>query len=111
MTLAEIAVVVFGLFAGYWAVSRLLFPSRPANPVPNPPPGATPAPPAWHEILQVHPDAGADTIRDAYKRLISKYHPDKVESLGAELKTLAATKSRDITVAYRQGMRARGVDP
>jgi DnaJ-domain-containing protein 1 len=111
MTRTEIAVVLFGLFAGYWAVSKLFFPSRPANPLSNSPPGATPAPPAWHEILQVPPDAGADAIRDAYKRLISKYHPDKVESLGEELKTLAATKSRDITLAYRDGMRARGVDP
>ena len=111
MTLTEIAVIVVGLFAGYWVVSKLFFPSRPANPVSNPPPGATPARPVWHEILQVHPDAGADAIRGAYKRLISKYHPDKVESLGEELKTLAATKSRDITVAYREGMRARGLDP
>jgi DnaJ-domain-containing protein 1 len=111
MTLTEIAVIVFGLIAGYWVVSKLFFASRPANPVSDPAPGATPAPPAWHEILQVPSDAGADAIRDAYKRLISKYHPDKVESLGEELKTLAATKSRDITLAYRQGMSARGVDP
>jgi hypothetical protein len=113
MSLTEIAVVVFGLFAGYWVVSKLFFPSRPADPSANPcatPAPASPAPPPWHEILQVPADASAEMIRDAYRRLISKYHPDKVESLGEELKTLAAVKARDITQAYREGMSARGVD-
>jgi DnaJ-domain-containing protein 1 len=112
MTFTEVAVVVFGLFVGYWVVSKLFFPSRPtsAGPRPEPPSNSTP-PAAWHEVLQVLPDAAPDTIRDAYKRMISKYHPDKVESLGQELKELAASKSRDITSAYREGMMARGVEP
>jgi DnaJ domain len=114
MTFAEIGVVVFGLFAGYWAVSKLFFPSRPPGAAPGPTPPTNPPPPhaaPWHEILQVPADASAETIRDAYKRMISKYHPDKVESLGQELKDLATAKSRDITSAYRQGMTARGVAP
>jgi DnaJ like chaperone protein len=113
MTFTEIAVVLFGLFAGYWVVGKLFFPSRPASTAtkPDPAPNSMPAPATWHEILQVPADASAETIREAYKRMISKYHPDKVESLGQELKELAAAKSRDITSAYREGMKARGVDP
>jgi preprotein translocase subunit Sec63 len=43
--------------------------------------------------------------------LISKYHPDKVDSLGQELKDLAGQKSQQITAAYQEGMRARGEVP
>jgi DnaJ-domain-containing protein 1 len=113
MTFTEIAVVVFGLFAGYWVVSKLFFRTRPPDAVPRPMPPTNSEPPsaAWHEILQVPADAPAEAIRDAYKRMISKYHPDKVESLGEELKVLAAAKSSDITSAYREGMTARGVNP
>jgi DnaJ-domain-containing protein 1 len=110
MTLIEIAVIVFGLFAGYWVVSKLFFPSAKANTHVNA--VAPPNPlPQWYEILQVSPAASALDIRDAYKHLISKYHPDKVDSLGQELKDLAREKSQAITAAYQEGMRARGEVP
>jgi DnaJ like chaperone protein len=110
MRISEIAVILFGLFAGYWIVSKLFFPP----PKGNPEAGAVPptnAPPRWYEVLQVAPSATAAEIRDAYKHLISKYHPDKVDSLGQELKDLASQKSQEITAAYREGMRARGEEP
>jgi hypothetical protein len=110
MKLTEFAVIVLGLIAGYWLVSKLFFPSRPTV---APPPSdqlTAPPEPAWHEVLQVAPDAPAESIRDAYRHLISKYHPDKVESLGQELKDLAAVKATEITNAYRAGMRARGLE-
>jgi len=110
MTLNEIAVILFGLFAGYWVVSKLLFrhPKAPANPGPASPIAPSPK---WHEVLQVAPSASPVEIRDAYKHMISKYHPDKVDSLGQELKDLAEHKSQEITAAYQEGMRARGEDP
>jgi DnaJ domain len=113
MTLTEAAVIAFGLFAGYWVVSKLFF--RP--PVVKAAPEQPTAAPAqsdqatWHEILGVAPAATAEEIRDAYRHLVSKYHPDKVESLGQELKDLAEHKTREITAAYREAMRARGFDP
>jgi hypothetical protein len=110
MTLIEIAVIVFGLFAGYWVVSKLFFPPPKASAQIN----SAPAPdtlPRWNDILQVSASASAPEIRDAYKHLISKYHPDKVDSLGQELKDLAAQKSQAITAAYQEGMRARGEVP
>jgi DnaJ-like protein len=110
MTLVEIAVIVFGVFAGYWMVSKLFFPPPKANKPINSaaPPDALPR---WNDVLQVSASASALEIRDAYKHLISKYHPDKVESLGQELKDLAAQKSQAITAAYQEGMRARGEVP
>jgi DnaJ-domain-containing protein 1 len=110
MTLIEIAVIVFGVFAGYWVVSKLFFaPPKASAQINNPPPPDNF--PRWHDILQVSAAASADEIRDAYRHLISKYHPDKVDSLGQELKDLAAQKSQEITAAYQQGMRARGTAP
>jgi hypothetical protein len=111
MTLIELAVILIGLFAGYWVVSKLFFGSPKTNEdaKPAPPPGAPL--PRWHEILQVGPSASEAEIRDAYKRMISLYHPDKVESLGPDLRTLALQKSQEITAAYREGMHARGAEP
>jgi DnaJ domain len=110
MTLVEFAVIVFGVFAGYWVVSKLFFPPPKAGGQINsaPPPDTRPR---WNDILQVSASASALEIRDAYKHLISKYHPDKVESLGQELKDLAAQKSQAITAAYQEGMRASGEMP
>ena len=44
------------------------------------------------------------------RKLASQYHPDKVASLGPELRELAERKSREITQAYREVMRAHGDD-
>ena len=112
MTLSEGAVILFGLFAGYWVVSKLFFRPPPAREEPKAAgaAGATGADPSWHEILGVSAEATADQIRDAYKHLISKYHPDKVDNLGEELKNLAEHKTQQITAAYREAMRLRGVD-
>jgi DnaJ like chaperone protein len=111
VNITEAAVIVFGLFAGYWVVSKLFFRSpnpredvRAGRPVPP-----APATPPWHETLQVPASASEQQIRDAYKGLMSQYHPDKVESLGQELKDLANRKSQEINAAYRAGLAARGV--
>jgi DnaJ-domain-containing protein 1 len=110
MTLTEIGVILFGLFAGYWVVSKLFFrqPKIPVNPDAI---SQKSIPPKWHEILQVAPSASPAEIRDAYKHLISKYHPDKVDSLGQELKDLAEHKAQEITAAYQEGMRTHGEVP
>lgn len=110
MTLTEIAVIVFGLLIGYWVVSKLVFPPSKAAPQ-QPPAPKDPPQTRWHDILEIPPSASELQIRDAYKRLISKYHPDKVDNLGQELKDLAARKSQEITAAYQQGMRERGASP
>ena len=112
MTLSEGAVILFGLFAGYWVVGKLFFGSPPAKDAPKPAGTAEAgAEPGWHEILGLSPEATADQIREAYKHLISKYHPDKVDALGQELRDLAERKTQEITAAYRRAMRSRGVDP
>lgn len=62
----------------------------------------------WYEVLEVPPIATPTMIRSAYRKLMSQYHPDKVASLGPELKALAERKTRDIRRAYETGMVLRG---
>lgn len=116
MSVTEILVIVAGAAIGYWVVSLLLEKKRPARPASasrpqdpaEPPPAAGPRP--WHEVLGVAADASPAEIRTAYRTLMSQYHPDKVASLGPELRDLAERKSREITQAYREVMRSHGDD-
>lgn len=63
---------------------------------------------AWYEVLEVHEDASTNEIKVAYRRLMAQYHPDKVSSLGRELRELAEAKSKAVTQAYRRAMQLRG---
>jgi DnaJ-domain-containing protein 1 len=84
-------------------------PAPPTKAAPPPPqqPQATFAP-AWARVLELPADASLDEIREAYRRLMSQYHPDKVASLGRELRELAESKSKEISVAYQEALAARG---
>jgi curved DNA-binding protein CbpA len=53
-----------------------------------------------YEILQVHPKADQDTIRDAYERLRERYNPEKLEGAAEELIELTQRKRADIEHAY-----------
>lgn len=114
----EIVVILFGLFLGYWLVSKFLLGGSTAKPSvgraqeSKGDSGIVDVVPAagWNEILHVSREAPLDEIRQAYKTLIGQYHPDKVASLGEELRALAEHKSKEITKAYREALRVRGVD-
>lgn len=58
---------------------------------------------AWnpHKILGIKPGASQKDIKQAYRRLAGKYHPDKVEHLGDEFKVLAEKRFKDIQRAYQ----------
>ena len=112
MSSTLVLVVAFGLFIGYWIVSKLLD----ASPAPRPQERTTNSetaskaagPLAWHEVLQVSASASQEEIHAAYKTLIRQYHPDKVASLGPELKALAEEKSKAINAAYQEALRQSG---
>jgi hypothetical protein len=55
----------------------------------------------YYELLDVAPDASADEIKRAFRREIAKYHPDKVQHLGAEFQEIAAHKAAALTQAYK----------
>jgi len=92
---------------GYGVVHLVL--NKPAPPAPRAPSPPQPAfAPGWARVLELPADASLDEIREAYRRLMSQYHPDKVASLGRELRELADAKSKDISAAYRQALAERG---
>jgi len=116
MSTSELVVVLFGLFIGYWVVSKFSGgPSIPRQARPEAGPESAretprndPPPSNWHEVLQIAPQADEQEIRKAYKSLISQYHPDKVAALGPELREVCERKSKEINIAYDQAMKARG---
>ncbi len=61
-----------------------------------------------YKVLGVSPTASDDDIKETYRRLARKYHPDKYAD--SELKELAEEKMKEINSAYEeiQQMRANG---
>lgn len=62
----------------------------------------------WN-ILGLSGDITREDIRNAYRKAMSEYHPDKVASLGPELRALAEKKSKEINAAYEFFKKRYGV--
>lgn len=112
MSASELIVVAFGLFIGYWLISKLMGGKDPSDAsAPEPRSAGGEVPPqtrAWHEVLNVSPSASPEEIRAAYRSLMSQYHPDKVAGLGEGLRELAERKAKEINRAYEHAMAVRG---
>jgi DnaJ like chaperone protein len=59
---------------------------------------------AWdpYQVLGIDPKASPAEIKKAYRELVNKYHPDKLEHLGDEFKQLAEMRFKDIQKAYEE---------
>jgi len=55
-----------------------------------------------HRVLGIDKNASAAEIKHAYRELANKYHPDKLEHLGDEFKTLAEIRFKEIQKAYQE---------
>jgi DnaJ like chaperone protein len=53
-----------------------------------------------YRILELQPGASPAEIRAAYRRLATRYHPDKVAHLGKEFQNMAEMKFKAIQEAY-----------
>jgi len=64
---------------------------------------------AAYKLLGVSASDSIKTIKTAYRRLVSKYHPDKLAAKGLplEMMNIAKEKTQKITVAYDLIMRSR----
>ena len=54
-----------------------------------------------YEVLGVARGASTAEIKDAYRKLANKYHPDKVTYLGDEFRELADKRFKEIQEAYQ----------
>ena len=54
-----------------------------------------------YEVLEISPDASIEDIKHSFRHQIARYHPDKVQHLGRDLQDLAATRTAELTEAYR----------
>ncbi len=52
-------------------------------------------------VLGVRPGASAEDIKTAYRRLVNRYHPDKLQHLGEEFREVAEEKFKTIQSAYQ----------
>jgi DnaJ like chaperone protein len=117
MNSASIATVLICALVGYWAMSAILGSKNRRAPHSKPnlqesmtsePAAKAPSHEDCFRVLGVSPCASSLEIREAYRRLISQYHPDRVATLGQELRDLAEKKSKEIGAAYEQAMQGKG---
>lgn len=62
-----------------------------------------------YKVLEVEPTATNEEIRAAYRRLALKHHPDRVATLGDDIKKAAEEKFQSINNAKEQIYKARGM--
>ena len=55
-----------------------------------------------YQILGIERGASQENIKQAFRQLAGKYHPDKVEYLGDEFKALAEKRFKEIQRAYEE---------
>ena len=62
-----------------------------------------------YKSLEIEPTATNEEIKKAYRRMAMKYHPDKVNDLGEDVKRSATEKFRFINEAYENLKKQRGM--
>ncbi|HMB56087.1 MAG TPA: J domain-containing protein [Arenimonas sp.] len=89
--------MVLGLVLGH-LYDIGIFGGQVSAPPPPPPPQATML--DHYATLGLLPTASDDEVEQAWRRLISEYHPDRVASAAKEIRELAETRAREINAAY-----------
>ena len=62
-----------------------------------------------YKVLEVSPEATDAEVRAAYRRLALKHHPDKVATLGEDIRRAAEEKLQEINDAKERVYKARGM--
>ena len=63
----------------------------------------------YYKILEVDPQATDQEIKKAYRSMAAKFHPDKVQHLGADFQKIAEEKFKAINEAYQHIKQERGM--
>jgi DnaJ-domain-containing protein 1 len=67
---------------------------------PNQQPAQEPSRPEWADVLGVAPDATREDIKRAYLRKIEQFEPNRLATLGPELRKLAEERLQQINLAF-----------
>ncbi|HEY4373089.1 MAG TPA: hypothetical protein VGN52_14255 [Burkholderiales bacterium] len=65
--------------------------------------------PAWHEVLQVAPQASVEEIRRAYQARLAQCETGGLGWLGGKFRDKAAAQAVKVKAAYRQALREKGL--
>lgn len=63
-----------------------------------------------YKILETTPDASDEEVKKAYRSMATKYHPDKVSHLGADIQKAAKEKFQKVSEAYNKIKEERGMN-
>lgn len=105
MSAEKIGIIVVCTLVGYWVVSALL--DAWSNRKKSQPEEEAASADNWWTTLKVSRTASLEEVQEAYRALISQYHPDKVARLGDEIKAVAEKKSKEINSAYEAAVREK----
>lgn len=64
---------------------------------------------AAYRILEIDKNASDQEVKKAYRKMVKKYHPDKLESLGPEHRRGAEEKFIAVQEAYEKIVKERGL--
>ncbi|MAD52158.1 MAG: TerB family tellurite resistance protein [Candidatus Marinimicrobia bacterium] len=62
-----------------------------------------------YKVLEIENSATDSEVKKAYRKMASKYHPDKVSHLGEDLKHLAEEKFKAVNDSYQSIKKQRGM--
>jgi len=63
-----------------------------------------------YKSLEIETTATNEEIKKAYRNMAKKYHPDKVNDLGEDVKKSATEKFRSVNEAYESLKKQRGIN-
>ena len=61
----------------------------------------------WFKILEIDKTASDDEIKKAHRKMVIKYHPDKLQGVGQDIIKLAEEKFLLVQDAYENIMKSR----
>ena len=62
-----------------------------------------------YTILEIEPSATDNEVKKAYRKMATKYHPDKVSHLGKDLSQIAENKFKAVNDAYQSIKKERKI--